>query len=136
MEQRPSVGIGVIVTKNRLVLMGKRKNAHGEGSWHFPGGHLEFGESWEECAKREVEEETGVKITNLRFGTVTNDIFKEEQKHYITIFVIADYVSGIVETKKPNKCDGWKWISWDDLPTPLFLPIQNLLKTSFNPFQE
>ena len=62
MDKRPKVGVGVIVTKNSRVLLGKRKGAHGEATWCFPGGHLEFREKLEDCAKRETLEETGVKI--------------------------------------------------------------------------
>lgn len=65
MNERPKVGIGVIVRKEGKVLLGKRKNSHGAGSWAFPGGHLEYGESWEECARREVKEETGIAIKNM-----------------------------------------------------------------------
>jgi 8-oxo-dGTP diphosphatase len=52
-EQRPRVGVGVIVVKNGLVLIGKRKGSHGEGQWAWPGGHLEYMESFLDCAKRE-----------------------------------------------------------------------------------
>ena len=51
---RPKVGVGVIVVKEGKVLLQRRRGAHGEGTWGFPGGHLEFKESWEECAKRET----------------------------------------------------------------------------------
>ena len=133
-ESRPKVGVGVIVKKDNKILAGRRKNAHGRGSWCFPGGHLEFGESWEECARREAEEETGVQIKNVRFFTATNDFFKEEQKHYITIFMVADWESGEVELREPDKSEEWEWFSWDDLPEPLFVPWQNLLKTGLDPF--
>ncbi len=131
--ERPKVGVGVIVVKDSKVLLGKRINAHGEGSWSFPGGHLEFSESWEQCAKRETLEETGIAITNIRFATATNDIFETEQKHYITIFMLADYVSGDAKVLEPEKCETWEWFSWDSLPNPLFLPIQNLIKSGFTP---
>lgn len=135
MENRPRVGVGVAILKNGKVLMGKRKNSHGEGTWCFPGGHLEFGESWEKCALRETEEEVGIKIKNLRFGTVTNDFFKEENKHYITIIMVADYDSGKVTLGEPEKCEKWEWFSWNNLPEPLFVPQQNLIKQKFNPFK-
>ena len=45
-EQRPKVGIGVMVFKDGKVLMGKRKSSHGEGEWAWPGGHLEYMESF------------------------------------------------------------------------------------------
>lgn len=130
----PQVGVGVIIIKNNKVLLGKRKNSHGEGSWSFPGGHLEFNESWEECAKRETLEETGLDITNIRFAAVTNDIFQLEKKHYITIFMLSDYIGGEPQLKEPEKCEQWEWFDWDDikLPRPLFLPIENLLKEKFD----
>lgn len=131
MSKSPKVGIGVIVIKDNRVLCQRRKGSHGEGTWCLPGGHLEHGESWEECAKRETLEEAGIKIANLRFGAATNDIFKEEDKHYVTIFVLADYASGEVRTMEPEKSDGWKWFKWGDIPQPLFLPMQNLIDGGF-----
>ncbi len=116
MNNRPKVGVGVIVLKDGKVLMGKRKNAHGEGGWCYPGGHLEYGESWEQCARREVMEEAEIKIKNVRFGTATKDIFDLEQKHYITICMVADYASGEVAIMEPDKCEKWDWFVWPKLP--------------------
>jgi len=131
METRPLVGVAVIVIKDNHVLLGKRKNSHGADSWAFPGGHLEFNESIENCAAREVFEETGIRIKNLRFGPYTNDIFTAEKKHYVTLFVIADHDSGTPEVKEPHKCEKWKWSEWPPELQPQFLPIQNLLKQNF-----
>jgi 8-oxo-dGTP diphosphatase len=63
--ERPKVGVGVFIIKDKKILMGKRINSHGEGTWSLPGGHLEFFETFEDCAKREVMEETGLKISNF-----------------------------------------------------------------------
>ena len=133
-DSRPGVGIGVCVIKDGKVLLGKRKSSHGEGDWSFPGGHLEFRESWEECASRETFEETGLRIKNLRFGAVTNDIFEKENKHYITIFIVADHDSGEVKVMEPDKCEKWEWFEWGNLPQPIFLPTRNLIKQNFSPF--
>ncbi len=129
---RPKVGVAVIVVKDSRVLLGKRMNSHGSGTWQFPGGHLEYGEPIEDCAKRELFEETGLTIRNIRSGPYTNDFFKAEQKHYIKLFVIADYDSGVLAVKEPKKCEKWEWFSWSQLPEPKFLPIQNLIKQNFN----
>ena len=75
MNQKPKVGVGVILCKENKVLLLKRKNAHGEGSWAPPGGHLEFNEELEDCVRREVEEETGLKVKNIKFIGITNDMF-------------------------------------------------------------
>jgi len=117
--------------KNSKVLLGKRKNSHGDGTWAFPGGHLEFKESIEECARREIFEETGIRIRNLRSGPYTNDIFDREGKHYVTLFVLADYDSGVPTVKEPHKCEQWQWQRWPPEVKPHFLPIANLLKQNF-----
>lgn len=125
-KERPKVGIGVFVLKDGKVLMQRRVGAHGKGTWCFPGGHLEFGESVEACVHREVLEETSCKVANVRFVAVTNDIFQKENKHYLTIFMAADYKSG---TPRPNLKESTEigWFDMKKLPSPLFVPIQNLI---------
>lgn len=126
--ERPKVGIGAIVLNSQgKVLLGRRKNAHGEGSWAFPGGHLEAGESFAGCARREVMEETGLEVAEFRCVGVTNDIFAENDKHYVTIFMMGKSGQGEPEIREPHKCEGWGWFSFDSLPRPLFLTIENLL---------
>lgn len=133
-DRRPKVGVGVFVIKDSKILMLKRKGAHGEGTWSIPGGHLEFGEDPEQTASREVLEETGVSIKNIRKGPYTNDIFEKEDKHYITLFMLSDYESGEAEVKEVDFSEAVEWRNSDNLPAPLFKPLENLLKTGFDPF--
>jgi len=134
MEQRPQVGVGVLVRRAGKILLGRRRGSHGEGAWALPGGHLEFKEELDACARREVREETNLAVINVHVGTITNDIFERENRHYVTIFMVCDYASGDLKTMEPDKCEEWQWFAWDELPRPLFLPLVNLLKTGFNPF--
>lgn len=83
----PRVGIGVFIWQNKKFIIGKRKGSHGDGTWTLPGGHLEFGETIEQAAKREAAEEVGVRIKNIKILAVTNDVFKKENKHYVTVWV-------------------------------------------------
>lgn len=123
------VGVATIIfNKDKEILFGKRIGAHGEGTWAFPGGHLKFNESPIDCAKRETKEEAGLEIANVSLGPWTNDIFFNEKKHYITLFMIARHKAGEPQLLEPNKCLQWQWFSWDSMPTPLFIPIQNLLQ--------
>jgi len=139
--QRPLVGLsGIIMRKSNEVLMGKRKGSHGERGWSFGGGHLEYGESFQESLYREIEEETGLDKMNLRFidfnpYVVTNDYFKDEGKHYVTLFMRLAYCSGEIFNMQPEKCDGWEWFEWDKLPSDLFLPVKNLIGQSYDPFR-
>lgn len=125
------VGVGVFVFKNGKFLMLKRQGAHGAGSWSPPGGHLEFNESFEDTARREVKEETGLEIKNVRFGAVTNDMFTDEGKHYVTIWVLSDYAGGTERIMEPEKCTAMEWRTFDTLPQPLFLTWNQLLASEF-----
>lgn len=125
MNKVPRIGVGVIVERDGLFLLGKRKGSHGEGVWSFPGGHLE---SFESCAERELEEETGLRAERFEFIASTNDIFVTEDKHYVTVFMRAIGVEGNPENREKEKCEGWKWFALDEFPKELFLPITNLKK--------
>ena len=135
MNERPRVGVGVIIKKNDYVLLGLRRSIRGKGSWSFPGGKLKLFESIEECAQRETFEECGIVIKNIRTATVTNDLFKSQGQHFITIFVVSDWAENEPIVKEPGKCEEWKWFKWNELPTPLFLSLENLLKQEFDPFK-
>ncbi len=113
--------------------MGCRKGAHGEGSWSVPGGHLDFGETIEEGARREVLEETGLTISNAKIAGVTNDIFKKEGKHYVTIWMTSDWKSGKPKITEPDKFLDIDWYDFKTLPKNLFLPWKKLLKSDFFP---
>ncbi|MBU0596836.1 NUDIX domain-containing protein [Patescibacteria group bacterium] len=134
MGKKPKVGVGVCIVRDGKVLLGKRKNSHGQGTWSFPGGHLDFGESWEDCSIRETLEETGLKINKIKFAAVTNDVMDKEDKHYITIFIRADCMQGDPQLMEPEKCEKWEWFDWNNMPESLFLPIINLRKQGYNPF--
>ena len=130
----PKVGVGVIIRRSGQVLLGLRKGTHGAGTWQFPGGHLQYGESVEECARRELLEETGLLLEEVHLGPYTNDIFDEANCHYVTLYAIGDLLTGDAELREPDKCEEWRWFEWSCLPQPLFLPIQNLLKVGYDPF--
>ena len=119
---RPKVGLGVMIMKDGKVLLGKRKNAHGAGLWAFPGGHVEYMESFEECALREVREETGMEIQNVRFLRLMN-LKAYAPKHYADIGFVADWKVGEPTVLEPEKCECWGWFDMNDLPRPFFATL-------------
>ncbi len=129
----PIPAAGVLIFKNGKVLLGKRLSKHGFGTWSPPGGKIELGEAIEDCAKRETLEEVGIKIENPKFVGITNNIFENEKKHTITIFFIATEFSGEPKVMEPEKIAEWSWFDWNNLPKPLFLPVELLLKQGYNP---
>jgi len=130
----PRIGVAVILIRDGHVLIGRRlSTSHGHDTWQFPGGHLEFGESIADCAVREVAEETGLEATITGYGPFTNDVFIEESKHYVTLFVLATAPMGQPQVMEPEKCAEWRWCPWDTLPEPRFLSIQHLLELGYRP---
>ncbi|HEU0085956.1 MAG TPA: NUDIX domain-containing protein [Candidatus Paceibacterota bacterium] len=133
---KPRVGVGIMIMKDGKVLLGKRKGSHGAGEYAWPGGHMEYMESFESCAKREIKEETGIEIKNFRFLCVTN-LKSYAPKHYADIGFIADWAEGEPKIMEPEKTEGWDWYPIDNLPVPLFATIPNYIeayKTSRNFF--
>lgn len=127
MNTVPRVGVGVIIIHNERVLLIQRRGPHGGGTWSTPGGHLDHGETPDVCAIREVYEETGITVCDVRFRGITNDIFPESGKHYITIWMQAALESGSPAIASPREVSAIDWFAWDDLPEPLFLPLTHLL---------
>lgn len=70
--------MGVLVMRRGRALLGRRRGSHWAGYYAAPGGHIEFGESFEQAARREVREETGLEIADLRLLSVGNYIFDHE----------------------------------------------------------
>jgi 8-oxo-dGTP diphosphatase len=117
------VGTGIIVVKDGKVLVGRRERHALPACFLSPGGHLDFGETLLDCGHRELEEECGpdFKVSFQFFNKnrlewfVTNDIMPQYRKHYITIFLAANWVSGEPVNAEPDKCEGWQWVTFDEL---------------------
>lgn len=126
-HQQIKVGLGVMVIKDGRVLLGKRKGSHGEGEYAWPGGHLEYMESIVEAAKREVREETGMEIKNVRFLRLLN-LKEYAPKHYVDIGMIAEWKSGEPKVLEPDRIESWAWYDMDKLPQPLFFTTPSYLE--------
>ncbi len=116
----PRVGVGVMVLRDGKLLLGQRRNTHGDGEWALIGGKLDHGESIEECCRREIREESGMEIQNVRFGSLMNSI-KYPPKHFLAIGMVADWKSGEPQIFPEEKISEWGWFEFDKLPQPMFL---------------
>ena len=133
---RPIIGVGVLVWRDKQLLLGKRIAEKQDVSWQFPGGHLEDDETVIQCASREVLEETGLTVKAPRHLGFTNTMFSVGERQYITLFVSCDYEAGMVQVLEPEKCEVWQWFDYQKLPSPLFQPIEIFLSQLANSMQQ
>ena len=136
------VGVGVVVVRrDGCVLLGRRKGSHGSGTWALPGGWLEKGESFVECALRELEEETGLSASAVASNggrvlpVVANNVM-DLGVHSVTIFVrlslAADADASQVRVCEPDKCFEWRWCDPSEpLPQPMFPPLRTLTTSDY-----
>ena len=128
------VGFGIMVVRAGKVLLGKRgedpakadTELHLEGTWTMPGGKLEYGESFEEGAKRELAEETGMTLSKMRILCVNNDM--NEHAHFITIGFLAKTFSGEPKVMEPDEITDWKWFELHQLPHNMYSPSKKIIE--------
>ena len=133
-NKRVGVGFGVMMMRNGKILLGKRHDdpekasseLNGAGTWTMPGGKMDFGETFEEGAKREVLEETGIAINTLQVICINQDMVKTA--HFVTIGLFSDDFSGEPQVMEPDEITEWRWFSIDNLPTPMYFPSAKLLE--------
>lgn len=136
MEEKKKIGVGfgVLVLRDGKILLGRRHDdpekasslLNGAGTWTMPGGKLEFGESFEEGAKRETLEETGLGLNNISVICVNNDMV--ETAHFVTIGMFCDDSVGEPEVREPDEITEWHWFDLEDLPSPLYVPSARVLE--------
>jgi len=131
MPQRPEVQVSVIIRSEHQVFLIRRKNPPGEETWSVPGDALAYNESPQECATRKTLEETGMTITDATFLTMTNDVFAEEGRHDVTLWIEGKYVSGEPWLEPDSEISACGWFPWSVLPIPLALAFKNFLIQGF-----
>ena len=89
----PVVGVGAAVWKEDRVLMIRRANEPGAGHWSIPGGKLEFGETTEQAARREVVEETGIVCETVALVGIYDAFVRDEKGQVTTHFCLANYAA-------------------------------------------
>ena len=126
------VGIGVMILNGNRILLGHRigrdtgNGIYEPGSWCLPGGKQEYGETYFEGAAREVMEETSVEISDMTLFGVADDIGKD--RHFVTLWVIAESFKGVPRVMEPDKQDQWRWFDIYDLPEPLYSPSEKFIR--------
>lgn len=125
---RPVTGVAALIINEGKLLLGYRTKSPGKDSWQCPGGLLETGETVFQAALREAREETGLHIIDLKPAPYTNNYFSKEDFHSVTLYVTASVSDSDLEKRELDRAINWNWFSKEQLPEPLFLPLQLLIK--------
>ncbi len=133
-DRKVGAGVGVIIIKNGKVLLGHRNidpakadsALNGAGTWTLPGGKLDFGESFEAGAAREVLEETGIVLKKAKVICVNNDMVPTA--HFVTLGVLVEEWEGQPQIREPDEITEWRWFDLNNLPKPMFPPSGKILE--------
>lgn len=140
-KKRVGAGFGVILEKDGKILLGRRhpdpdkadSAFRSAGEWSLPGGKLDWGETFEEGAIREVKEETGITIKNPKVVSVHN--CKNEHAHFMTVGLVAEEWEGEAKVMEPDEIVEWGWFPINDLPQPRYFPsfyvLENYIEKKF-----
>jgi 8-oxo-dGTP diphosphatase len=120
-EDQARVGVGILIVKDGKILYGRRKGSFGAGLYGLVGGHLEHGETAEQAILREVAEECGLKVKNLRVLCVS-DFLTYYPKHYLDVGFVGEWESGEPLVLEPHKVEAWEWRALDDAPDDVLAP--------------
>lgn len=109
MNQNNLAGVAVVITQDNNILLTLRKAGDNIGTFELPAGHIEDGEDLEETAKREVFEETGLVIGDLKVLATFG----------VTCLFEGKIISGELINREPHAHESVEWYSLDNLPSPL-----------------
>lgn len=81
----------------------KKENDYHEGKWNGLGGKFEQGESPEECAIREIEEECGLKVKSIKMkGFITFPMFDGKDDWYVFLFTADEFTGELIDSNEGN----------------------------------
>lgn len=132
---RPAVTTDILVFRfdgTRLnVLLIQRRNEPYKGDWAFPGGFMNMDEDADSCARRELEEETGLKLSNLQQFHTFSDVNRDPRGRTVSIAYYAFLSPDEGQTKAGDDASKAEWFPLPELPSLAFdhdLLLQTALK--------
>lgn len=113
------VAVGAVLLANNRILLVKRKFPPGAGKWSIPGGVVEAGERLDEAARRELEEETGLRAKPLGLIWLLNNIVRDAEGrvlfHYVILDILFDPASVEGELRPGGDVEDVAWFSYDEV---------------------
>lgn len=124
------VGVGAILLDEagRVFLAQRGPEAKNErGTWEFPGGTVDYGETLAQALRREMREEFGVEVNVGRLVDVVDHLLPDEGQHWVSPTFECRLLYGQPRIMEPGKCSAIGWFPLDGLPDNLsVITEQNL----------
>lgn len=120
----PTTRVSVIViTPDRKILLVRHRKGNRQ-YWVLPGGRLEYGETFHECAVREMKEETGLDVEVERFCFLSEAIAPDRSRHIVNIYLKANITGGTMRVGNEPVLAGVDFVALEQLERiTLFPPI-------------
>ena len=119
---RPAVTADcVVITKEAepKVLLIQRGEEPFKGAWAFPGGFMEIDETTEQCAIRELEEETGLVVTDILQIGAYSKVDRDPRGRTITVAYLS-IIDAPAEVRGQDDAAKAQWFPLSELPTLAF----------------
>ncbi|MHA1906709.1 MAG: NUDIX domain-containing protein [Candidatus Thorarchaeota archaeon] len=113
MYKNPAPTIDVVITDSQRVVLVKRGREPFKGTWVFPGGFIDYGETAEHAAVREALEETQMKIELIDLLGVYSAPDRDPRSHHVNIVFVARPIEG--EPQGGDDAADAKWVKIEDL---------------------
>ena len=125
-----SAGAMIFNDDGELFLSKRSQNCKNErGHWETPGGSVEFGETLEQAARREIKEEYGVDIEVFEQFPAADHLIPADKQHWVATTFLARIRKGQrPRIMEPDKCDAIGWFPLESLPSPLSIITRTDLK--------
>lgn len=119
-QERPALAVACLLFNQGRILLSPRPKTPQQNSWQCPGGFMHFNETPQTAARRILQQKLGVSLALENTALHSNNIFKAEQQHTFTLYLSASCPASLIKSEK------WQWFALEQLPQPLFLPLQIL----------
>ena len=134
----PTTRVSVIVTTDdkQILLVKHRKGPR--QYWVLPGGRLEYGETFQECAVRELQEETGLDVAVDKLVFVSEAIAPDRSRHIVNVYLTAHVTGGVMKVGNEPVLAGVDYVPLTELERcTLYPPVgQQILDNLHNNFGE
>jgi 8-oxo-dGTP diphosphatase len=123
--------VSVLIVEDEKILLVKHRKGDRE-YWVLPGGRLEYGETFVDCARREMREETGLEIEPEKFLFLSEAIAPDLSRHIVNVYLKAKVIGGTMRLGDEPILVGLDFVPLAELgQTTLFPPIGKIICDTF-----